>query len=78
MSRRRLPQQAIMDGKHVVQVLQNQHKNYFDVLVVRAGGKERRVLVHRSRLSFLPARRSPVTVRREGKPDAAVVQQPLW
>lgn len=50
----RLPEFAILDGRRKVTVLQSPKKNYFDILVVRKGGKERTMFVHRSRLRFLP------------------------
>jgi molybdopterin-guanine dinucleotide biosynthesis protein A len=57
---RRLPEKAILDAKedNVVTILQACHKNFFDVVIVRKNDKERRLRVHRSRLAFIPDRRS--------------------
>lgn len=55
-----LPRFAIADkgttAERRVEILQCAHGNYFDVLYVK-GGKERRVLYHRSRLTFIKGRR---------------------
>lgn len=53
----KIPRFAIRDGHRRVEVLQYQGNNHFDVLETVGSGRgryERRLLIHGSRLQFLP------------------------
>lgn len=79
MSGRRLPERAILDAKegNVVTILQACHKHFFDVLIVRKNDKERRLRVHRSRLTFIPDRRSKQSDPPAGEGDCLQGELPL-